>query len=168
MQNGTVSASDVLARIKDWLELDSDAELAAELEVSPSTLSSWRQRNSVPYAVCVVFSLNNEIALDWLLLGRGGDVPWKLGEGGDRLNADVLRLSVEELSGSGGFNILPPEQIAKAIGDLYKKYSEVLQDGEDAGLKREDLINIIRRVGETRGIGAVLEYMTTEIDKKKS
>lgn len=48
-----------------------DAELARALEISPQTLSSWRQRSAVPYALCVECAKTQGASLDWLLYGEG-------------------------------------------------------------------------------------------------
>ncbi len=72
----------VLARLKAVLGVTSDAELAAALATSPQTVSSWKRRESVPYALCVEVSDSHGISLDWLLKGEGMQRPISaLGEG---------------------------------------------------------------------------------------
>lgn len=61
----------VLARLKSVLDVSSDAELAAVLQTSPQTVSSWKRRDSIPYALCVEISISHHVSLDWLL--KGGD-----------------------------------------------------------------------------------------------
>ncbi|GAA0841246.1 helix-turn-helix domain-containing protein [Marinobacter szutsaonensis] len=51
--------------------VDKDAELARALDISPQTLSSWRQRSAVPYALCVECAKSKGASLDWLLYGEG-------------------------------------------------------------------------------------------------
>jgi len=41
------------------------------LQISPQTLSSWKVRDSVPYALCVDIARAYACSLDWLLLGEG-------------------------------------------------------------------------------------------------
>ncbi len=62
----------VLSRLMESLEVVSDSELARALGVNRQTLASWRKRDSVPYSICVNFSEEKNISLDWLLTGRGG------------------------------------------------------------------------------------------------
>lgn len=59
----------VLARLKSFLGVTSDAELAVVLETSPQTVSSWKRRDSIPYALCVELSGSYGVSLDWLLKG---------------------------------------------------------------------------------------------------
>lgn len=48
-----------------------DAELSKALGISPQTLSSWKIRESIPYALCMEFAQEQGLSLDWLLLGDG-------------------------------------------------------------------------------------------------
>ncbi|RBP30018.1 bacteriophage CI repressor-like protein [Marinobacter pelagius] len=61
----------VLSRMKQLFGVEKDAELARALDISPQTLSSWRQRSAVPYALCVDCAKSQGASLDWLLYGEG-------------------------------------------------------------------------------------------------
>lgn len=61
----------VVRRLKQTTGASSDADLAKILDVSPQTLSSWKSRDRVPYALCVDLALREGVSLDWLLLGEG-------------------------------------------------------------------------------------------------
>lgn len=64
----------VLDRLKIALDLrpnTKDAELADKLGISKSTLSTWRQRDSTPYELCVKVSKEYQVDLTWLLTGEG-------------------------------------------------------------------------------------------------
>ena len=61
----------VLSRLKQLTGTSTDVQLARALGVSPQTLSSWKVRASVPYALCVELARQNACSLDWLLLGEG-------------------------------------------------------------------------------------------------
>lgn len=65
------SAAAVIDRLKAIISAKSDAELANGFGISPQTLSSWKSRDSVPYAICVDFAEARGISLDWLLTGEG-------------------------------------------------------------------------------------------------
>ncbi|MYD06222.1 MAG: bacteriophage CI repressor [Acidimicrobiaceae bacterium] len=65
---------DVLERLRLELDAHSDRELAQALGVAPSTLSSWRQREVVPYATCVAVALERGVCRDWLILGKEREV----------------------------------------------------------------------------------------------
>ena len=61
----------VLARLKVLTNTTTDAALSKALGVSPQTLSSWKIRDTIPYAICVSIARERGISLDWLLSGEG-------------------------------------------------------------------------------------------------
>lgn len=65
----------VLSRLKTLFAVKTDADLAEAMEVKKTTLSSWKQRESVPYSECVQIAQKQNISLDWLLAGRNFPVP---------------------------------------------------------------------------------------------
>ncbi|MDH1341530.1 helix-turn-helix domain-containing protein [Ectopseudomonas oleovorans] len=77
MQN--LSVVSVLERLALVLETKTGNQLAERLGVSPQTISSWKSRESVPYAQCVDVAGEKGVSLDWLLTGEG---PMHRGEAG--------------------------------------------------------------------------------------
>ncbi|MFV3382682.1 MULTISPECIES: helix-turn-helix domain-containing protein [Pseudomonas] len=67
----TPSLSAILHRMKSLTGATTDAELSKALGISPQTLSSWKIRESIPYALCMEFAQEHGLSLDWLLLGDG-------------------------------------------------------------------------------------------------
>jgi len=61
----------VFSRMKKIFGVERDADLARALAISPQTLSSWRQRAAVPYALCAECAKTKGASLDWLLYGEG-------------------------------------------------------------------------------------------------
>ena len=61
----------VLARMKLVTQSTTDSGLSSALGVSPQTVSSWKGRDSIPYAICVELADKHGISLDWLLVGEG-------------------------------------------------------------------------------------------------
>jgi hypothetical protein len=61
----------VLARLKLITGTSTDSALSSALQISPQTLSSWKGRDSTPYAICIDIAQTRGISLDWLLLGEG-------------------------------------------------------------------------------------------------
>lgn len=70
-------SADVISRLKLAIGTKSDSELGTALGVPPQTISSWKSRDSVPYAKCVEVAEERNISLDWLLTGDG---PMRRGE----------------------------------------------------------------------------------------
>ncbi|MDZ3992828.1 helix-turn-helix domain-containing protein [Pseudomonas sp. Teo4] len=68
----------VLARLKLITGSETDVQLARALAVSPQTLSSWKVRDSIPYALCIDIARQRGCSLDWLLLGEhdSGQPTW--------------------------------------------------------------------------------------------
>lgn len=62
-------AAQIIERLKRALEVSADADLAALLSVSRSTLSNWRARNSIPLAKLRPICRKYGIPLDVLLTG---------------------------------------------------------------------------------------------------
>jgi len=79
MNNFTADA--VLDRLQQAVGASSDSALSRALGVNRATLGNWRNRNSVPYSICVDFAIARGISLNWLLAGQGTmsiDVPTPL------------------------------------------------------------------------------------------
>jgi transcriptional regulator with XRE-family HTH domain len=57
--------------MKDLTGTRTDAQLSKALGISPQTLSSWKIRESIPYALCMELAQEQGVSLDWLLLGDG-------------------------------------------------------------------------------------------------
>lgn len=93
-QNDT-GVKTVLSRMKAIYGVEKDAELARALDISPQTLSSWRQRSAIPYALCVECAKSRGASLDWLLYGEGQMMREK---GTDHSNRDENNGSSHQLS----------------------------------------------------------------------
>lgn len=65
----TFSSTEILNRLKEALSTTSDTELADLLGIKKSTLSNWRNRNSIDLPL--VFSFCEHINIDWLITGCG-------------------------------------------------------------------------------------------------
>lgn len=66
-----IDANAVIDRMRQLLDVATDVALCAALDRGTSQVSTWRRRNSVPYAECVDLSVRTGASLDWLLLGLG-------------------------------------------------------------------------------------------------
>jgi len=69
MQKDSVDA--VIARLKSIHDVESDSALAKALSTNAQTVSSWKSRNSIPYALCVNIAKKHGVSLDWLISGTG-------------------------------------------------------------------------------------------------
>ncbi|BBG28989.1 LexA family transcriptional regulator [Zymobacter palmae] len=64
-------AGEVIDRIKAVLNLRSDREMARHFGYGTTSITSKRQRGSVPYEECVLLAETQGIDLNWLVLGKG-------------------------------------------------------------------------------------------------
>lgn len=67
----STTANDVIDRLLEIYGVSSDTDLCKILNIkSKSTLSSWRLRDSIPYAICVQVAADKDVSLDWILIGK--------------------------------------------------------------------------------------------------
>jgi hypothetical protein len=91
--NSNLHAENVIIRLKQILNEKSDQKLGDFLGIPKSTISNWRQRNSVPYSICVQIALERNVSLDWLLTGEGAVFKGKAANDGlSEKEATVLEL----------------------------------------------------------------------------
>ena len=65
------SLEEILERVKTAMGAKTDAELARFLFAQPTTISTWKQRGTVPWKNLVRFAQEFDISLQWLLRGEG-------------------------------------------------------------------------------------------------
>lgn len=109
----------VINRLKQVLDARSDTALAKALGTTPQTLSSWKSRGSVPYALCVDVCDMHGVSLDWLIRGKG--------------NYKIEESRTHEVEEKQTYGLSPREQ---AVLDLFnnlnpEQQKEVLRDAEE-------------------------------------
>lgn len=109
-----VSVKEVLDRMKAVYHVKRDAELARAMDISPQTLSSWRQRDAIPYALCVECARSRKVSLDWLLYG------------------DTTETQASEIS------LAPATYDDQSLDDLMQELDQILQT-----LKKEDIVDLL-------------------------
>jgi len=138
------SADAVVDRLRDVLELDSDAQLGRALGLRESAPGNWRARGSVPYSHCVEVAAQRGVSLDWLLLGLGA--PGEVRERGPPPYASAppgcaaLEVAVAALAQTG--HALTAEQLHQA--------AELVQTH---GLSADALADVLRLLHGEAGVG---------------
>jgi len=61
---------DILNRLYEELGIKKDNEFCKQYDIKASTLSSWKKRDSIPYEIIEEISQNENLSLDYILLGR--------------------------------------------------------------------------------------------------
>ncbi|RFA31320.1 hypothetical protein CAI21_01440 [Alkalilimnicola ehrlichii] len=66
-----IDAAEVIARLMNAVGVRSERELSRWFGYGLTTITSKRQRGSIPYDECLRLAMERGISLDWLILGRG-------------------------------------------------------------------------------------------------
>lgn len=69
--NGICTSQQVISRLMNVVGVRSERELSRWFGYGPTTITSKRQRESIPYEECVRIAVERGISLDWLILGKG-------------------------------------------------------------------------------------------------
>lgn len=80
----------LLDRVKEWIGEKKDADVARALDVSRSSISTWRARGTVPYGELVQWAYRNDVSLDWLFYGGPEDAT-----AGSPLDLELLAICIE-------------------------------------------------------------------------
>ncbi len=65
-----VTSDDVLKQLSKIYGTTTDIDLAKKLDVAPQTVSTWRNRNKIPFEKVVEVAAESGVSLDLILLGR--------------------------------------------------------------------------------------------------
>lgn len=65
-------ANQIIDRLLEVHNLSSDSTLALSLNINKQSISNWRNRNSIPFELCMSIAKEKDIDLNWLLKGEGG------------------------------------------------------------------------------------------------
>ena len=61
---------EILTRLYEKMGVSKDSEFCKKLDLKPSTVSSWRKRNSIPYEMIVGLSQTEDFSLDYVINGK--------------------------------------------------------------------------------------------------
>lgn len=97
-RTGFPTAEDVIARLRTVTNTATDAALAAVLQVSNKTVSSWKKRNCIPFEHSLTVSLKTGVSLDWIFTGTREFAPAKRPKNG-RFNDPATPLKRRSILG---------------------------------------------------------------------
>lgn len=60
----------IIQRLYEKLGIIKDSEFCKKFNITPSTVSSWRNRNSIPYEKIIEITQNANLSLDYVLNGK--------------------------------------------------------------------------------------------------
>jgi transcriptional regulator with XRE-family HTH domain len=161
------SAKDVITRLREALNCSNDAALAKAMKVAPSTVATWRRRNSVPYPELIELALKDNINLHWLLTGEGERN--KKGFVFSGIDPEILSISISlaERWPHRKKSVSTP-QLASLIGafygDLAGKYHELKNS---SGLERDQIIHAMRLTYGLPENSALFDWYSVPLNTKE-
>lgn len=69
-----------------------DHQLAKACGVAQTTISTWRQREKIPYELCVRVAIEHEASVDWIIFGKKPNLT-KKGQEFGYIEASLYKLS---------------------------------------------------------------------------
>ncbi len=94
---------EIIDRMKESLNLSSDAELSRFLNLSStSVVSQWRKRNKIPYKECINLSIDYGISIVWLMTGQGH---FKMAVNPDEKNGGQLAVNLPKMAVNSDKNV---------------------------------------------------------------
>lgn len=116
MADERLSASSVIERLKEAMNVSSDAALAEGLRTSRQNISKWKTRNAVPYAEAILVSFMRGVSLDYLLTGEVVEGT-KL-KRPSKLDPEIIQAILVNALGFGLFDIPKDRDGAQSLNDI--------------------------------------------------
>lgn len=160
MLENNINFMDVMQRIAIIIETNtgvapSDKQIAQELRQTPSQYANNKKRNKIPYQQIVMFCDENEITINWVLLGKSS---MKLIETEEGLYKIRLIEKINASCGGGGFD---DEEVGFSYIFINKKYAKTL------GITNSKNIEAINVVGDSM-IPTIQDNSIIFIDRLKN
>jgi len=112
---------EVMARLKQAIKVENDAQIAEELGLSSSGFANIKKRGSLPYERLERVCNSRNVSMDWLLTGEG--LMWR-GEPADRQMLALMGL-VAALSPEQRREICTVAEEKKRLNELEKAVSDL-------------------------------------------
>jgi len=74
MEKSKINIKDIIVRLKDALNVDTDSELSGLLGITKRNIAAWKQRNSIDYQFMLEFAAMSNINIDWLFFGKDNQI----------------------------------------------------------------------------------------------
>jgi len=141
------SAGPILDRLRRHAQVETDTDFAAKYGLSRNTVAKWRARNTVPLELIAKVALEDNLSLDWIMLGRG---PMRAETSAVRapdapFDESLLTLSVETLRRElDGANLeLPSDKFARAVVLVYSLLADVPEREKSAGTHVKRMLRLV-------------------------
>ena len=158
MRNRIPTVRQVLGRLRASLGVSSDKELARELGISPSTLSSWRQRDAIPYSFCVEYARAKGVSLDWLIFGDAG-------EGLDAYAATLVLKHIRGVLALCEIDEIDVSVLGQIFANRYANFCTLLDEVVAAGLTRRQAMEAVQRALKERPEDVIIEALELQKDR---
>ncbi|KGJ98134.1 LexA family transcriptional regulator [Thalassotalea sp. ND16A] len=154
----------ILSRLKKITKTDSDYALAKIIGRKPSSIATWRSRDTIPYELCTQIAMEYDVPIKWIMIGEGTKTEMAV--------SNKVSLPFYEISASAGPGMLAlteefpteisfdPEWLQKNLGASAKDTFIMLAEGDsmEPTIKHDSLIMVDKtKTSNTDGI-YVLRY----------
>ena len=133
-----ITAAGIIERMKEVSEVESDEELASVLGLKKTTISSWRNRNSLPLHECIRIAVWQLCDLRYLILGTRSDEHPGVYEGA--IDVQLLRIVLDDYEKEFSHHIeeIPDEEKRKGfrarwITLQYNRYDLLMREALATG-----------------------------------
>jgi len=129
------NVDEVLDKFKEVKGLVRDADLARYMDVKPSTVASWRTRETLPHEKLIQKCEEEDINLSWLFMGKGEaeEPDTGLGPPPKRFDSALMKEVIQTVEGmllELGRSIEPAKK-AELMTLVYEEISEEEMRSED-------------------------------------
>ncbi len=150
-----LNADDVIDRMKKVIKVDTDTELSRALGTSNKNISSWRNRNSIPYEDVLRIALNFGESMEYVLTGKHVQSQIETLKSSP-FDGDILRIITKDWVDDhdegtfGDDKDRESELLAARIIVEYDRYVNLMRQATEAGrMNRREFLDALRKASST-------------------
>lgn len=142
-------ASEIIDRILIIKGFKTDVKLAQYWDVSATTVTNWRKRNSIPFEKIITFCKNNGVRLDYIFTGEGKVTRGSEPEKKIQVTEESPLYKVEDLDDDSGMadlleaamRVFSGSRVAIETEKRLKKIEEEVSEIKDKFKQRDHIRN---------------------------
>lgn len=161
----SVSCDEILNRLSGLLQTKTDAELGGVLGVASQTVSTWRNRNKIPYEQLVELSIKTGTTLDFLIFGKSPG----LIASDKRINSELFGDVIDALNGDQSeLRGSPLESVIDHVLEIYNSVAQCETENEKNRMLKAQiqLLNKILAPKIAENLQNIAQHMTGELKER--